>query len=222
MASFVTSKRVFANGMFSIAAFALIGCDPKSTPNPRAAVAYEIPTNTSLPSPVLTPSNEPVVSIHRDVRSVRFGKRPPADFTVVYPDGRILWRHGEQALEGRIDTALVESFLLDLHRESVFGDGRVAVKKFGPDSIYDVIIVKTMDREIVLGSWHEVAEERGTAIGTAHGLEAREGRDPKDVLEKQPESYRRFRKLWSEIRDRVESWVPATGTAYTGPMPEWK
>jgi hypothetical protein len=196
--------------------FALAGCGTKKqSPSPVQA----LPSATTLPAPVLAVSEKPLILIYRD----SYGDDPQAPhdqiYTAVWSDGRIVWRVGGSMRQARIDPKKIDELIQKLHRDGVFGDGKAYYGNVGPDSTFDMIDVQMPDRRLQISSWHEVFEQNAKSVVTSRGVEALEGRDRDAVLAAEPPEYRRFRRIWSEIRTTVRSWVPSTGEPFTGTVP---
>jgi hypothetical protein len=119
----------------------------------------------------------------------------------------------------RIDAKKIDELVQRLHRDGVFGDGKAYYGNLGPDSTFDVIDMQLPDRRLQLRSWHEVFEENPKVVVTSRGVESLEGRDRDTILAAEPPEYRRFRRIWFEIRSTVQSWVPLEGEPFTGTVP---
>lgn len=130
-------------------------------------------------------------------------------------DGRIVWLSKGASFEGHFDPVSFDALIKRLDHEGAFSDENARHNYTGPDSGYEVIEVQLADRSLRLESWHEAAERSSEVVGTHHGLELLEGRNREAVLAAQPSEYRRFRRIWSDIRSTVESWIPANGTSIT-------
>jgi hypothetical protein len=203
--------------VFLCCAFALVACAGTHRPT----MPESLPFHSTLPAPTLTPSDEPTVLIHEvpGNKLVRAeSARTPLD-VAVWSDGRIVWRRDRGLLQGRIDKAKLLELLERLHAEGVFGACKSCVEYYGPDADFEVIEVRTADRELRLASWHEASERDSRLVGTVHGLESFGGRNREDVLAAQPDEYRRFRRIWSDIHSTVMSWIPQGGELFTGAMP---
>ena len=59
-------------------------------------------------------------------------------------------------------------------------------------------------------------DQNTNLVVTAQGIGALDGKKREEVLEQQPEDYRRFRSTWSEIREAVAALLPQTGEPYEG------
>src|SRR5258706_11070860 len=137
--------------VFALAGY---GCE-KRVPPP----VQTLPSATTLPAPVLTVSEKPLILIYRD----SYGEGPQAPRgqidTAVWSDERIVWRAGGSMRRARIDAKKIDELVQRLHRDGVFGDGKAYYGNLGPDATFDVIDVQLSDRRLQLRSWHEVFEE---------------------------------------------------------------
>jgi hypothetical protein len=158
----------------------------------------------------LEPSDEPVVLLKLDSYSSNPAATRDQTNVAVWHDGRIAWRAADNSMhEGQIDPARIQALLSRLHEEGVFGDGTIKYSNLGPGASFDVIEIRSHDRELVLRSWHELYDDGVRWLATANGIEALEGRDPAAVIAAQPEQYKRFVRIWAEIKTTVESWIPS-------------
>jgi hypothetical protein len=194
----------------------LAGC---GAPPGHGSVAVQmLPSVSMLPTPTMGASDHPVFAIYEE----RFGRlsQPGRQIHVaVWHDGCILWRSESGMRRGQVEPSKLVELLQRLHREGVFGDGTVYYGSFGPDSSYEVIDVRTPDRRLTLASWHDLFEKNEKTVATSHGIESLEGRNREAVLAAEPEEYRRFRRIWTEIRSTVQSWVPPDGEPFDGVVP---
>jgi hypothetical protein len=83
---------------------------------------------------------------------------------------------------------------------------------FGPDAPFTTIAMAQGQRRVSMISWHEVFEQSPTCVATSAGVEVLNGRDREAVVAAEPESYRRFRRLWKETRDRLAALIPNSGS----------
>lgn len=192
----------------------LTGCGRVS---PSARIPA-LPSSTTLPSPILAASPEPLIVIYNDLfESPAVPPRKTVEIAV-WGDGRIVWRASDALHQARIETSRIEQLLQQLQREGVFGDGNVEYNSFGPDSSFDVIDIRLPDRKLILRSWHENYTNSGLVV-TSRGVEVLEGRNAETIMAAEPAEYHRFRKIWAEIRDTVKSWRPANGDPFSGSIP---
>lgn len=206
---------------------ALIGCDGSMTTTapataPTTAPAPEklrsLPSNTTLPPPVLAHSEKPVIVLYDYITGGWEASRYEVD-TAVWSDGKIVWRKDDGLFLSHIDIKQIDALLQRLHEEGVFGDGSTYYGNFGPDSSFRIIEVNLPDRKLKMASWHEAMDGNPKAVATARGLEALEGRDRNAVLASQPPEYKRFVRIWSDVRSTVESWRPTEGEPFNETVP---
>jgi hypothetical protein len=184
----------------------------------EAPAGRALPEQTTLPPPVLSASEKPVILIYREAG---FNPNvPPYEvISAVWGDGRIVWRANGGLLQSHIDVKKIDELLQRLHCEGVFGNGTAGYMKTGPDSANDVVEMALPDRTLRLVSWHELFEKNPGIVVTAQAIEALNGRDRSAVLAAQPPEYLRFRRIWSDIRSTVESWIPPAGSPFEGEIP---
>jgi hypothetical protein len=194
---------------------ALVGCSHKSP----AAKVQALPSVSTLPPPVLTALDRPVILIYEDIYNDLPPLRPQYHLdTVVWADGRIIWRAGDSLLRGKIDTRKIDGLIQRLHREGVFGDGKGYYGEFPPDSSFMVIKVRLADRQLELCSRNDGLEQTTRTVFTSQGMESLDGRDRDAVLAAQPPEWKRFRSVWSDIRSTVRSWIPPKGEPFMESM----
>ena len=170
-------------------------------------------------------TNAPALTIYHSVFRPRAGEgtRYPV-IAALWRDGRIVWseariKGGPPYRQGRFPREKLDSLLDTLEREQVFSDAGQLRRSFGPDSDYTVIAIDDGRRRVRLESWHELFEQNTNLVATAGGVGALNGQKREEVLREQPESYRRFRETWSEIRHTVDALIPKTGKPYVGDIP---
>jgi hypothetical protein len=181
-----------------------------------------------LPTVRAAETNAPALTIYR------FVERPRVSGEIRFPviaalwrDGRIVWsesriKGGPPYQQGRFPREKLDSLLDTLERKQVFRDAAQLRGSFGPDSDYTIVVIEDGRRRLRMESWHELFEQNTNLVATAGGITPLGGARREDVLQKQPETYRRFRDTWSEIRQAVEALIPKTGAPYEGKiqMPE--
>lgn len=179
-----------------------------------AAPAVLCAEETSEPTLVFYSSGD------RGPRSTNFG---PMVIAALWNDGRIVWseshiKGGPPYKEGRFPREKLESLLTSLEGNRAFSDTSLARAWFGPDSSYTTIAIDDGRRRLRLQSWHESFEQNTNLVATAAGITPLRGRKLEDMLRQQPEEYRRFREIWSEIREAVAVLIPKTVEAYEGKL----
>ena len=208
--------------IFVLCIVALTGCGRGDHPTasatkPAATEVQALPSATTLPAPTLAASDHPVILIYLDTGFLNNPDRPPSRLDVaVWGDGRIVWDANGSPLQARIDAKQLDALLQRLHRDGVFGEGKTYYASWGPDSAFEVIDVRLPDRRLELHSWHELFEKNSELVVTSEGVGSLDGRDRDAVLAAEPQEYQRFRRVWSDIRSTVKSWIPAQGEPFTG------
>ena len=188
---------------------------------PSTARAERERAGSELPPTEPAASDRPAILVYEDSH----GRRPDAPGrrkaveAAVWADGRIAWRAGDAMRQARIDPADVHALLERLLRNGAFGDGKVDLVHFGPDSGFEVIEVRHAGRVLRMRSWHELFERNPNLVVTSAGVGSLEGRDRDAVLAAEPPEYRQFRRTWFDIRSAVRSWVPSDGQPFDGDIP---
>lgn len=191
--------------------------DGAATTQHAKPIVQALPSKTTLPPPTLAVSDQPVVLLISDSYSGNPQAVRDQVNLAVWHDGRIVWRSPKgELLQARIDPAKLQRLLDRLHEEGVFGEGKADYGNLGPGASFEIIEVRTHDRELVMRSWHELYGDGKGSLATANGIESLDGRDPAVVMAQQPEEYKRFLRIWYEIRSTAESWVPVDGEPFTG------
>ena len=166
----------------------------------------------------------PVATIHVALYGRSATKfRPPGQIVIVvavWEDGSIIWSEdltegGPPYRQSRIDPAQVKETLSALSQRRALGDSSattpyLAYIGFGADWIEIRVAYRAC--RLRMASWHELFEQNPGLVGTHDGIEALDGRDRRAVLAAQPESYRRFRRAWTDIRASLLSLIPDEST----------
>jgi hypothetical protein len=167
-------------------------------------------------------TNAPTLIIYRFVgaRAVS-GQISFPVIVAVWRDGRIVWsesriKGGPPYQQGRFPREKLDALLGTLERQQVFRDAAQLRGSFGPDAGYTTIAIDDGRRRLKMESWHELFEQNTNLVATASGITPLRGEKREDVLRKQPETYRRLRNTWSEIREAVEALIPKKGEPYEG------
>jgi hypothetical protein len=148
----------------------------------------------------------------------------PQIIVVLWSDGKIVWSGNEitggpPLRQGSFPKEKLAALMDTVERKGAFTNQALRRAWLGPDSRFTTIAADDGRRKLRLLSWHELFEQRTNLVATAHGIEGLGGRNRDTVLQDQPEDYRQFRKIWSEIRQAVVALVPMTGEPYEGPLP---
>jgi len=189
------------------------------TPAPRHAGK---PSLTVLMPAVVDEHVLPLVAIYYEDwgRGSRvFG---PQIILAIWRNGRVVWsrdalKGGPPYRTGRVARGRLRKLLEGLDASGIFKDPTLNDANFGPDSQFITIAIADGRRRLNMASWHEVYEANSDLVATSAGLEPLDGRDRAAVLAAEPESYRRYRRLWGEVRHRLTSLLPRDGEA-AGPL----
>jgi hypothetical protein len=154
------------------------------------------------------------------------GDRRAADPIVfaAWPNGYVVWSDnqvegGPPYHEGRIDPKKYEDAVSRLEADGIFENEKLNAAKIGPDSSFKTIIVRSGNRQLLMRSWHELAESSsGKLAATAVGLEALNGRNRLDVLSQQPADYLFYRLVWSDLHRKFASLIPLEGKLTNGKL----
>lgn len=125
----------------------------------------------------------------------------------VWDDGRVSWRRGKDLDELRVDPTAVHRLIDEIGHAALMLDSLRATRYVGPDNPFTVMLIRLNGREVELASDHERLEGFGDVVVTSRGAVSREGRDSESVLAGEPDDYQRFRRLWNQVRQAVDSWL---------------
>jgi hypothetical protein len=164
-------------------------------------------------------TNTPNVVIYNSDWDLGSSRPGPEIITALWSDGRIVWsatNAGAPLLQGRFAPEKLTALLDSLDKKGVFTNNTLTRPHFGPDSAFSTISIDDGRRRLTMLSWHELAEENTNSVATANGIESLAGRNRKEVLEHQPPEYQNFRRIWSDIRQKVAALIPQKGVPYSG------
>ena len=188
-------------------------------------------SNTKSTTIILVPIGEstpPAVAVgvwaDRPRRPDEMGPGPYCDVIVaIWKDGRVIWSEedalisGPPYFEGSIDPKVLAEFLAEVDNKGWFNDPVSKQHNWGPDSGWiKITILGDGGKLLNMGSWHELFEANPNLVADATGIGSLDGRDRAQVLAQQPEDYRRFRAIWSELRNRLQELIPADGKIVEG------
>jgi len=172
-------------------------------------------------------TNAPALVIYTSGIGLSSAKPGPQFVAALWSDGRIVWSESRVQgappyQQGRFPHEKLAALMETLDRQGVFNDKALARAWLGPDSKFTTIAIDDGRRRLKMQSWHELFEQKTNLVATAAGITPLRGQKREDVLQAQPEEYRRFRNTWSEIRQVVAALIPQTGTPYADeiPLPE--
>ena len=189
------------------------GCDKNDGKDSDSKAEIRIPVPIGGSPPTVAVCMLPS-AMHKDWR--RLGLDPRI-IVAIWKDGRVIWSEAEDALrggppyfEGSIDPKVLAEFLAEVDNKGWFNDPVSKQHHWGPDSSWMKITILTdSGKTLSMGSWHELFEDNPNLVADATGITALDGRDRAQVLAEQPEDYRRFRAIWSELRNRLQELIPA-------------
>lgn len=165
-------------------------------------------------------SGDPVLAIYPEDHGM--GERDPESLVVaIWTDGRVVWSKdrlngGAPYLAGRIDAEDVRSLLSRFEQDGLFADETLGNARFGPDSAYTTLLVRSGKKQLQMKSWHEVFEANGKAVAGRHGVSGLEGRRRLEALRNEPADYLFYRFVWSETRGRIIDLIPNEGKPVEG------
>lgn len=219
--------------------FGFAGCGEGNDPSPLTSPNDEI----DVPLIVDDQGNVPVIAVYVDKIhnfpvdengeidiSEFMASEPsipePGVIVAIWADGRIVWsgkpiEGGPPYYKGNIGSQKVESTLVQLDQKGILKYDSFP-SNTGPDAPYTVIAIVGKDRQIGLSSWHELYETNPDVVASFGGIGFLEGRNRKEVLDNQPEHYRRFRKVWKQIRNKLSEVIPAEGQPAKNISFKWK
>src|SRR5579862_3984339 len=160
------------------------------------------------PAPRKIDKAESVLAIYPEDRGLHSRQRVPAIILAVWPDGYIVWSEdringGAPYFAGSIDPEIVAALLSEFEHDGLFADRKLNSAKFGPDSHFTTMFIKSGKKQVVMQSWHEQFEANGTTVARSRGASGLEGRQRLEVLSKEPAEYLYYRFVWSETRGRL-------------------
>jgi hypothetical protein len=168
------------------------------------------------------PDEQPVLSVVID----SFGGAGDV-LAEVWADGSIVWSKdqkdgGPPYLTAKIAPAKTTAFLAKLEKDGVFKQKPEDLCHLGPDATYHRIVLIHGKQNVILESWHELAERDPETVATSTGIHYQVGKAEREKLVNGDEpSYKAFRKLWKEIRDFTTGLIPKEGKPFEGKLKEW-
>jgi hypothetical protein len=139
----------------------------------------------------------------------------PQVILAAWSDGQVVWSDdiwgGRPYFVGRITPAQLREFIKELADRGVFKNSTRNDEYLSVDSDDLVIAICDGSNRVSMVSDHELYETHPDVIGTADGILVLEGRSREQVRAQQPRYYKRFRKLWAEIREASTKLIPSEG-----------
>ncbi len=145
----------------------------------------------------------------------------PQLIVCLWGDGSIVWSDdnvngGPPYFTAQVKPEVVSATFKKLHDIGVFDVPPLKQSKFGPDSKFTTILVRTDGKELKMNSWHELYESGGKVVAGDHGLTGLEGKKLLPVLAKQSADYLHYRMTWLNLRLTAANLIPKSGTESTG------
>lgn len=149
---------------------------------------------------------------------------PREVIVAIWKDGRVIWSEADDAMiggppyfEGSIDPKVLAEFLAEVDNKGWFNDPALKQNYIAPPEPIlcipapwtEIIILGDGGKVLYMQSSHELYEDTPNLVAEATGIASLDGRDRAQVLAEQPEDYRRFRAIWSELRNRLQELIPA-------------
>ena len=150
---------------------------------------------------------ESVIAVSRHDWGLASDGRPSLIFAA-WPDGSIVWSE-DQLMGGppyrgsHIDPQKVKALLSRFEKDGLFADERLNDEKWGPDSQFTKLFIKSGKKRVDMRSWHELEESSGRWVADDTGSVMLGGRPRLDVLRETPADYLFYRFVWSETRGRL-------------------
>jgi hypothetical protein len=143
----------------------------------------------------------------------------PGLVVVAFEDGHILWSQdglngGPPYREAQIEPARIQRVLSRLDEDGLFELADLEDPRFGPDSSFTTVLVKSGVKKMEMRSWHELVEGSG-GIARKVGVVS-DDRPRLEVLRHEPQDYLFYRFVWEEVRGRALSLIPAGGQPVEG------
>jgi hypothetical protein len=168
-----------------------------------------------MPAVVREPTHPLVAVYYNDWRLIPRVIGPQV-IVAIWRDGRVVWslapiKGGRPYRTGRITPGKLRELLAELEKKGTFKDPNRRASYLGPDSEFITIAIADGMKRLNISSWHEVYEVNPGTLAIAQALISLNGRSREEVLAGEPESYRRFRALWGELRQRLRDMLPRRG-----------
>lgn len=194
-----------------------------------AAQSARAPGARNLGLPILTFDGRTTITSSRIVAAVfthpsarkvvppatRYGSELfyPQPIAMLLDDGTLVW--SDKAVEGgaplhraNIDKKQLGRLLAAMNEKHYFDNPRLNRINFGPDASWTTLFVRGATGSLVMESWHELYENKGKTVATAHGLTALNGQRLEDVLAAQPQDYRDYRAAWTDVKTMLLALIP--------------
>lgn len=131
----------------------------------------------------------------------------------VWPDGHIVWsgdriNGGAPYRAGEVDPKKITGLLARFDKDGLFANKKLKEPKFGADSKFITLSIRSGKKQLEMSSWHEWSEESGEAVADHTGIRILEGQSRLEALSKSPADYLFYRFVWSETRGKLNDMIP--------------
>jgi hypothetical protein len=147
----------------------------------------------------------------------------PRTYVIIalWPDGKIVWSQDRQngGQPYFIHTLVKESIpqlFENLDSLGLFTNTLRGNKDLIIEGDSTVLAVFDGSKRVSMESYHEIYETNPNLIATDWGLQALEGQTREEVWAEQPDHYKRFRKIWTDVRLEAEKLIPDKGEPLEG------
>jgi hypothetical protein len=162
-------------------------------------------------------STLPLVAVYWAAWGPTFGRRVsgPQGILAIWRDGRAVWsldplEGGAPYPTGSVAPQKLRKLLGDLDKRGIFKHPVRHAHYYTADTSISIAIADGKRRLDMCAS-HEIHEVNPEAVFTSTSLTTLEGRSRAAVLAAEPESYRRFRRIWGELRRHLKDLLPREG-----------
>jgi hypothetical protein len=161
-----------------------------------------------------------VLAIYHEDHGLRPGAGGTAIILVAWPDGQVVWSRdrlngGGPYRVGHIDPKKVANLLDQFEKTGLFADEKLNQARFGPDSQFITLHIKSGTRQVKMRSWHELYEVSDKVVARPGLVHIARGQRLAE-LRKAPADYLFFRMVWSETRSKLSELIPEESRQTTG------
>jgi len=141
------------------------------------------------------------------------GQDRSALILAIWPDGQAVWSEdgitgGPPYRTGQVDADGLKSLHEQIVLDGAFDMPELSRSRFGPDSRFTTLLVKSGGKSLAMQSWHELFEEGGKIVVGDHGARALEVQLRLAALKEEPAEYLFYRFVWSELQSRMLRLLP--------------
>lgn len=165
-------------------------------------------------------SESPIMSIYVLRSGMKdFDKDLCRVIVAVWKDGQIIWSKdtlegGPPYYESKIEPQKLQTFLKLLDQNRVFHSSQSYIAHVGPDMDLTAIVICDGTNRLWLSSSHEQFEENPNLVATNTGISSLNqfgGLSRQEILDKQPDDYKEFRRIWNIVREEAKKLMPEDG-----------